>query len=421
MERAMKYATVVDSGLNVELACRLARDGIDVSYYGAWESAFVSVRDPSPGFGLEDEGVRRVDAPFTHKDFVFIFPWLNQEHLAMMLKGMGHKVFGATDTHATYLERDRMKLHTALQDATAPLKGLDVIQGCSALNDYFEELGGVESYIKVSNFRGDVETHHHTDVVNSKIKLAEWRKRFGPYAEQILFFAQEPIEAEVEVGVDTFFCGGQFLAPGLIGYEVKDKLYVGKVSEHLPPMIYDATMALAPYLKSVEYANWFTNEMRITKEGVAYVTDVTTRCPIPPGAAMLEAIDNLPEIIENGATGKPTEIDWRCKYVCEIVIGSPVLKEDWLEVRFDPEVRRWVKMRNFSKVDGRYWIAPHPTGMTEMISCVGIGDTFEDATGNADAVADHVCKKTYQASYDARAFDEVDEVIEKGVKLGIDF
>jgi len=415
----MKYATVVDSGLWVELACRLARDGIDVNYYSAWESAFVSVRDPSPGFGLEDEGVKRIDGP--EVSGIAIFPWLHQEAIAEMALEYGSAVFGATSNDATYLERDRMALHSALQQAKSPLKGLDVVQGCSALSDYVDELGGIESFFKVSNFRGDVETHHHTDVVNSKLKIAEWRKRFGPYAELILFFCQEPIEAEVEVGVDTFFCGGQFLAPGLIGYEVKDKLYVGKVCEHLPPMIYDGTMALANYLKSVEYANWFTNEMRITKDGVAYVTDVTTRCPIPPGAAMLEAIDNLPDIIERGGQRKPTEIQWNCKYVVECIVSSPVLKEDWLEVRFDPGMRRWVKMRNFSKVDGRYWIAPHPTGMTEMISCVGLGESMVEACENARGHAEHVCEKTYQATFDARAFDEVEETIEKGVKLGIEF
>lgn len=417
----MKYAIVVDSGLHVELACRLARDGIETNYYSSWESAFVSVRDPSPGFGLEDEGVRRVDSIAGIDEGIFIFPWLNQEGLATDARNRACPVFGATTRNATSLERDRQKLIDELDLSGAELTSAYDLDGISVLERWLGEQADKEFFIKVSNWRGDVETYHHTDVVNSKLKLAEWRRRFGPYADKVLFRAEEPIPAEIEVGVDTFFCGGQFLAPGLIGYEVKDKLYVGRVTDTLPPMIHDATFALANYLKSVEYANWFTNEMRITKEGVAYVTDVTTRCPIPPGAAMLEAIDNLPDIIERGSQGKPTEIQWNSQYVVECIVSSPVLKEDWLEVRFDPFNRNLVKMRNFSKVDGRYWIAPHPTGMTEMISCVGTGNSLADAKANARKMAEQVCDKTYQATYDARAFDEVEETIEKGVKLGVEF
>ena len=430
----MKYATVIDSGLWVELACRLARDGVDTNYYSSWESAFVSVRDPSPGFGLEDEGVKRIDDPFAEhvnarglpvlEDAIYLFPWLNQEYIAEEATRRELKVFGAVNLSATRLERDRELMRKILLGVRPmqPLAFSMEIKGLSELGDFIDDVDGEsERYIKLSNFRGDFETYHHTDRQNTKMKMAEWRKRFGPYSDRLTFYLEEPIEAEVEVGVDTFFAGGRFLAPGVIGYEVKDKLYVGRVTDILPPMIHDATFALSDYLKSVEYANWLTNEMRITKDGTAYLTDITTRCPIPPGAAMLEAIDNLSEIIENGANGSPTEIQWNSQYLCEVIVSSPVLKEDWLEVRFDPDMRQWIKMRNFSKVDGRYWIAPHPTGMTEMISCVGLGDTLLDAKDQARHMAEEVCEKTYQATFDARAFDEVEDTIEKGVKLGIEF
>lgn len=415
----MKYATVCDSGgLWVELACALAREGVETNYYSPWESAFVGVKQVAPGFGLEDEGVTRIDNPFdgSHEGHIWIFPWLHQEALGQYF---GDVTFGATSKGATYLERDRDLLDRILKEFGLPIPDTEIVTGVMNLIEHLADKD--ECFVKVSNFRDDVETWHHDEFTKTIIQAAEWLKQLGPFADKVPFRVQKPIDAEVEVGLDTFFCGGQFLAPSVIGYECKDKLYAGRVTKELPDMIYDASHALEDYLRAVYYNNFISTEMRITKDGTAYMTDVTTRCPIPPGAAMIYNLNNLSQIIENGSHGKATDIDWVDPYIVEVIISSSALRDDWLEVRFDPEWRRAVCMRNFCKVDGKYWIAPHPSKMTSMISVTGRGPTLADAKELARHVAEDLCKHTYQASFDASAFDEIDKTIEKGVRLGIEF
>lgn len=414
----MKYATVCDAGMWVELACALAHEGIETNYYSPWESAFVGVKQTAPGFGLEDEGVTRIDSPFNnlHDGEVWVFPWLHQEALGEYL---GNVSFGTASRTQSYLERDRELLDKILKEQDMPTIPTEIVTGVMALASYLSDKD--ERFIKVSNFRDDVETWHHNDPIKTYIEMAQWLKQLGPFADRIPFRVQKPVEAEVEVGLDGFFCGGQYLAPGVIGYEVKDKLYAGRVTQELPDLIFDPSHALEDYLRSVRYNNFISNEMRITKEGVAYMTDVTTRCPIPPGAAMIANIENLPDIIEAGLQNKAVGVQYGFPYMVEVIISSPALRDDWLEVKFDPFERTNVFMRNFCKVDGKYWIAPHPSKMTSMISVVGVGENLGEAKYAARHVAEEVCKDTYQASFDLTAFDEVDKVIEKGVNLGIEF
>ena len=149
-------------------------------------------------------------------------------------------------------------------------------------------------------FAVTMKHEHHVDWDHSQ---AEWYDRLklklGPIGERIKFIVQEPIESVCEVGIDTYFLdsGWQEL---MLGWEIKDAGYVGRAMTFPPDKCLYTLNAVSEYLESSDYNSFFSNEMRITKDGTVYMTDATCRVPSPPGGVMMWAAKNFPDVVPQG-------------------------------------------------------------------------------------------------------------------------
>src|SRR5260370_19842151 len=131
-------AIVCDYGLTIELARLLARDlDGEVGYFSPWVSSFAEPKATMLGTGLEDEGVKRVDFPWSLLDSpdepdIWIFPDLYFTDWQQHLRAMGKNVWGSGP--GELLELDRWKLHKLLKDNGLPVADVITVEGIDNLH-----------------------------------------------------------------------------------------------------------------------------------------------------------------------------------------------------------------------------------------------------------------------------------------------
>ena len=64
--------------------------------------------------------------------------------------------------------------------------------------------------------------------------------------------------------------------------------------------------------------------------------------------------------------------------------------QNWMHVAIDKSVADFVKLRNFCRIEGEYYVIPQWTGCAEIGAVVAYGDTPDEAIANCKAVADKV-------------------------------
>src|SRR5260370_27603570 len=113
-------AIVCDYGLTIELARLLARDlDGEVGYFSPWVSSFAEPKATMLGTGLEDEGVKRIDFPWSLLDSpdeadICIFPHLyftdSHQHLHPIAKNLW------ASCPRAWLHLDAGKVHDLLRE-----------------------------------------------------------------------------------------------------------------------------------------------------------------------------------------------------------------------------------------------------------------------------------------------------------------
>ena len=99
MNLANVKCLVVDNGLFVDLAVRLARDFGKVWYYTPWEQSFPLMNHGRIGEGLEEiERVRSVFGKHFNDVDLFVFPDIFHADLQDYLVGQGKRVWGGRGT-----------------------------------------------------------------------------------------------------------------------------------------------------------------------------------------------------------------------------------------------------------------------------------------------------------------------------------
>jgi hypothetical protein len=417
-----KSACIIDNGLFPELAVRLARDFGWVGYYSPWEKTSPTSKDFAIASGLEDEGVHRIDRPLaligtTDEPDLWVFPHLSHLDMQEHLRSLGKKVWGSGE--GMRLELDRWFMKDWLQKHGQNVAPAILIQGTEALRAELE--ANDDKYVKVSLLRGDMETFHHVTWSSTRIWFDDLVQRLGPLQEDVKFIVEDPVESDLETGTDGFFVGPAFLYPCLTGYEVKDSLYVAKVvnlSDGLPDILRKPLKAVSKYFDSSGYCNFFSTEIRVTKDGAEYLTDATCREPSPPGEIQLEIWRNLSTLIYQTTDGQPRLVpEPVAKYGVEIILKSNWSKEHFIEVSFPKSLRQWVKMFGFFKRGKSYFVAPDDYGSEEIGAVVAIGDDFDEVCATAEKRAKQV--EGYQLRYEERALDDARKIVERGKKYGI--
>lgn len=384
---------VLDNGLYPSIAARLA-EFTDVAYFSSWNSAYPISREFAPGIGIK--GVERVNEPIRYmldgkaSHVVVADLYLNgYEALARKLE---FPTFGCNSGNE--METDRTFMLDFLGQQGLPVAPTVEVTGLDDLRTY---LKGVEDkYIKVSIFRGDMESWHHEDYASSEPKLTSLAVRFGPLANQIRFQVQDAIASVCEAGLDTYFLNGAFVQPSLLGWEIKDAGYAGYLIRDTPKEFKPVMAAMAKYFKESHYQCFFSNEMRITKDGTVYQTDCTCRMPSPPSGVMIHACKNIDKVL---LAGKAPDYG-KAEFFCEIILSSADVSHDFLAVSYPKELRGNYAFHNYCEVDGKTWILPNEQWSdasppyVEFGSALGWGASLSDASEMAEEAAE-ACKASH--------------------------
>lgn len=368
-------AVVIDHGVFVHVARRLAREFKKVYYWSPADRAFPVCRDRCIGDGYEE--VERIDSiwPVLAECDLFIFPDIGHADLQDHLVDMGKAVWGAR--HGDILESSRGKFLETMATTSLPVPKYQVIRGITNLRLFLKEQE--DRYIKVSKIRGDFETFHWRSWKEDEGTLDEHAVRLGPLRDHVTFYVFEPIDTEIEDGVDTYCIDGRWPETVVHGMENKDKSYLctfQKFSD-LPDEVRIVNEAFGPILEKYEYKSRFSTEVRITPEGESYFIDPTCRFGSPPSQVEMELVGNWGEIIWHGAHGELVEMEPLAKFGVQALVK--VDRSNWSVLDIPKEIDPWTKISFSCRVDESICVPPDPEGPGEIGWLAAIGDTIEEA------------------------------------------
>lgn len=409
-------ALVYDHGLFPYMASRLVDAFGRVLYHSpSTAEMFPVAKKALCGSGLP--GVERVEHFFEHLDDadVVIFPDIGAGPLQMWLREHGHRVWGSGNSET--IEVDRQSLKRLQKAKKMPLPEYWCLRGLDALREHLQDPDNENQYVKLSIYRGDVETFKHRNWWLTEPWFKELAHKVGPMAEMLEFVVEGLIKDAVEPGCDTYCIDGMFPNTMVWGYEAKDVAYGGRVSVggELPEVLREVNDQLSEVLGTLGCRSMFSTEVRVIQDGTGYLIDPCARAPSPPSEVILELYENWPQIIYDGAGGVLTEPVPRAKFIAELVLRSPWAEGDFLALRFPEEMHPFIKLHGHCRIDGTDYVAG--LDMDVIGGAVGMGETLDEAIEQATEVAKSI--EGHQITFEESGFDEVRKSIEQGTQHGV--
>lgn len=417
MNLKTKSCLVADWGLFVELAPRLARDFGEVKLFVPWASGYPRAAPAHVGCGLD--GVDRVETFWDHVPDadVVVFPDL---YFADAARACREKFDKPVWSHlgAEVLELDRWgtrRLQSDLDIGAPPTKHF---VGVDDLSAYLE--GVEDKWVKISAYRGDGETWRHDTWHTTKIRLDEFRNRVGALADSYEFIVEDHVDG-IEVGYDGFCVRGKWPEASYWGFEVKDSAYIGKFSPYddLPEAIREINAKVAPILEEERATGFCSFEFRMTKGGGVLMIDPCLRCGSPPFEGLMEAYENLAEIIWEGAHGRVAHVRSAGEFLAIAMVHSSFALTNWVPIDFPRSVERWVKLRNKAVIDGKVYHVPTQGEMPEIGAVVAVADSVEEARRLVKERAEKV--RGYLVEAHVECLDEAEAEIDAAKKYGVEF
>lgn len=381
-------ACVIDNGLFLSLAQRLARDYGRVLYWAPWETGFPRLNDCVIGDGFGD--IERIDDFWTRKSEIdlFVFPDIQRSGLQLELESQGFPVWGSRTSDQ--LEMFRTKFLHKLVEVGLNAPPYIVVEGLSALRDHLRDK--TDKYIKISKFRGSMETWHWIDWPQSRCQLDQLGVEFGPAQDQVNFLVFDNIETDTEVGSDQYCVDGRYPQHIVNGFEEKDKGFMCRVMpfKQLPVVSRRVLEAWSPVLAEHRHRNFFSTEIRRVSDQEFYFIDPCHRCPSPATEAQLELYENLGEIIAAGAEGELVEPVIAARYAAEVALTMKREHGQWSMVEVPDILWPWVKFRKCAMVDGLVAFPPSDLDECEVGWLVGLGDQPDEPITMIKKLISHV-------------------------------
>jgi hypothetical protein len=366
-------ACVIDRGVFFSAAERLARDFKKVYYHRPNGEDSTTFAQSIKGDGHPN--VEYTDDFWPLKDEIdlFVFPDCVDGGLQVFLESQGKAVWGSK--RAGELERMRGRWIGVCEKYGMPVPETHEVIGLDKLKLFLMQHEGETYFVKISKYRGDMETWKAEDPEEIANQIDYLRLKFGPFQDLIRFYVQKSIDTEIEGGCDTYFCAGQFPSKIVLGYEKKAKGYFATWRERaeMPPEIWAVTEKIAPLLAGHNYCNLITSEVRVA-DGKSYWLDPCFRFPSPASEQQLELYGNFGDIVWQGANGVFVEPQMTAKFSGGAVISYTGQRDCWKAVSVPEEVRDSVKLFAYGYHEG-YAVFP-PSQEPESIGwAVATADT----------------------------------------------
>jgi hypothetical protein len=411
-----KTCLVWDRGLYTYLAQKLGESFGKVYYYMPESSPYPNSKLSQIAEGLET--IERIDDDEVWKvmdksDMVF-FPDCYDGEFQIWLQNKGYKVFGGLGSEKA--EMDKVFFFDYLTSVGLPVPKTYRAEGLVDLLIHLQGKG--EKWLKRSYYRGDFETKKYRDPQHLLPWIDMLRSKIGRRADNIEILVQDPIESEVEIGYDGFCVNGEYTTNSMMGYEIKDKAYLGKVFENTPEIIQKVNDEMSPLFKNLGYQGHYSTELRITKDGKAYFIDPTIRAPSPPSGIMCELYENYAEAVWEIANGKVPDLIPKAKFGAEIILVSDWHENNEMCVTFPKEIEPFIKLKNQTHKNGAYYVIPNENDGF-FGSVVAYGDSIDEATGKCLEYMEQIECDDYD--FDPSIFDKANEQIMTGARFGVEF
>lgn len=410
-----KTCCVVDNGLFLEVAIKLAKDFKTVYYYSPWEGGYPKSNAFLVGNGIPE--IRRVKAIWPLLDVVdlWVFPDVYQGALQVHLDNLGKRVFGGRMGEELELDRAASKKHCAkLGIDIGPWR---VIVGTDKLREWLKT--HANQYVKVSTLRGDFETFCSPNYALVEPKLDELESSLGPRKKIIEFIVEDAIENAVEIGFDGIVIDGKVAPSATIGIEVKDKSFLMKTTAYseIPQEIREVNTKLESTFKAYKYRGFFSSELRITRDKKAFLIDPCARAGSPPTELFLEIVTNWADIFWNGAEGIIVDPAFKGRWGAELMIQSAWADKNWQAVQFPQKLRDNVKLRNLTIIEGKYYVAPQWVGVSDIGAVVATGNSADEAIQKCKEYAEEI--QGYFIEVPKEALDEAKDEWTKLQSFGV--
>jgi phosphoribosylamine-glycine ligase len=412
-----KTVIVFDYGLFLDVAIRLSRDFRKVYYFMPYEKSFTIFNNYVIGSGIEN--VERIDKFFDYVDEadLIYFTDVNDSDLQEYLRRKGKLVYGAGK--AVELEVYREKLKEMMKDVKLPMPKYQMIKGLDNLTEFLEDKENL--FIKISLFRGNMETFHFKNMKLSRPFLNKLQHTMGFIKDSMEFMVEWPIEDAIEAGTDLICVNGEYSKTGIFGIETKGDAYVSKFTNmsEVPKPVIDVNDKIAPKLKEYGYKGSLSTEVRIQRN-VGYFIDITARQPNPPTSCLIDAVDNFSEAVYGAALGEVVELTSKYKYAVQLQIQSSWAEQEPLPIYFPKKYKDRVHIKNLcvsKSKDGEdiYNFMPSDEEMSTVASVVGLGNTMRDAIDECKKVA--LSLEAYSLDFDLQTLDQAADNFSKLIKM----
>lgn len=377
----------IDSGLFIPGARRLAEDAKRVIFFNPTRSDFPSLKQGCIGDGFDDIETTLDFWPLLDEIDCFVFFDIGHSGLQLHLESLGKPVWGSRTGDTIEINRKHLLLMLEEVGLDVPeytvISGLDQLSGC--LKDKEDQ------YIKISRWRGDMETMHwrNWDMDNGWL---DWLAiNLGPLKEHIQFLVFPAIDTDLEIGCDTMFSGEQFPNQMISGVEFKDSCYFGSVNsrDKMPDQIQEILTAVNPFLTKSRYCNQISFEVRV-KEDKAFYIDATQRCGQPSSASQQLLWTNFSEIVWSGANGEFVEPEPEAQFSIECMVSSKTERDCWSVVKLPSELERAVRFSNCAFVDGCYAFPPNEFHSGQLGYLCATGNSPSETLESAKELCDQL-------------------------------
>lgn len=408
-------ALVVDSGLFLNFARTLAKSMKRVIYWSPECRAYPSIKQACIGDGFE--GVERV------KDFwsllpeidLVAFPDCSHTELQQHLVDMEIPVWGSRTGNDLELKREYFL--NVLKETGLDVPEYHVCEGLIELGKWLSDKE--DQYIKISRYRGDMETHHWRNAAMDCGWLDSLAVSLGPLSEHMRFLVFPAIKTDLELGGDGYNIDGRWPKLFLNGLEIKDKSYMAAVmsTDKLPVQVKAVMDAFSPYLKSAKYRQFWSTEIRVQPKAF-YFTDATTRGGMPSFGSQQLLWKNFADIVWFGAHGELVDPEPAGKFSMESMITSKRDPDTWERVELDPQLEGTAQFNSCCFVDGIYAFPPSEYDSNDLGWLVSIGNTpqevLEKQKNAADLLPDGLSADVEDL---ASVFKEIEVAKESGIEF----
>ena len=412
---------VIDNGYWPTLAQHLAKYCRKVWYSKPIAAAFLEGSQHIIGRGMPDIEWVPDYKKYIDKATVLCYPDINYQEDQIYYKRHGYNVCGALGGEV--MELDKHYFLDQLNKAGLPVPKTWYFEGLDKAWDFLKDkherlwIKGAERY------RSDWETDYHDDPFQTQIIFNEKRAELGVHrSNNIKLLIQRDIKDAIEIGRDgPFMLDGVMPKNGVVGIEKKSEFYLGRIFEDPPPILDNITKKLEPVYKKLGFSGIYSNEVRITKKGVAYAMDDCCRAPNPPTSMLMELYgESYAQAICDLAYGRMPTLQPKFKYGAEIILSSPHHEKHEIHIpKMDKDLSQWVKLRNVTmRDDGELYCIENKAG-GHFGSVVAIGNSIEDVGRMVEERAKRL--KVYRIEYREGFLEKMKPAIAKAKSYaGID-